>query len=509
MYWAEPMGRETSAHNKLADTRLDIVSPLFTMSDAVDPVGDTTLGASPGQAQALPLGSRVGDYVLRDVIARGGFGVVYRAEHAGSGASVAIKVLHPELVLTREAVVRFEREIQAIRRIEHPNVIRILDFGELEGGRPYFVMELLHGMDLEAYLRACGRLSPEEAFAILEPVCEALSAVHATGIVHRDFKAPNVFIADKDGERRMVLLDFGVAKVLDEAGPGITTPSHILGTPACMAPEQVRGQAADARTDIYALGTLTYYMLTGKLPFLNASLTTLLHMHLFVQPPSPSSEAPVSPEFDAVVLRALAKDANARYQTVGDFLDAFRSALVEARGVPTQLRVSLQERRVAALHVEVFTDEGAMDDPDEALLANMDEVLPLVARLLASKGFEATTQTGNTTLLFMDLESSLESTERSDTALRHEVVRAALDLERRLDQREGRDARVHVSICLHVGWVFMRTSRAIGGALMDLGAWLPRTPLPGVVATSAMLDGLALDAEPLDGAPGLSWIAAL
>ena len=182
MFWAETMVRVPAVHDKTAaEPRREVSPAIFMMSELGAPDVELTRGMEvSGRTRGLPPGSRVGDYVLKDVIARGGFGAVYRAEHVGSGASVAIKVLHPELVLTREAVVRFEREIQAIRRIDHPNVIHILDFGELDGGRPYFAMELLKGMDLGAYMRACGRLSPEETFAILEPVCEALSAVPST-----------------------------------------------------------------------------------------------------------------------------------------------------------------------------------------------------------------------------------------------------------------------------------------------------------------------------------------
>jgi eukaryotic-like serine/threonine-protein kinase len=504
MPWAETTCSKTPAHDRTAPgLPPDVVLPFATIKDGdAAALGITRPPASARGPQSLPVGSRVGDYILKDIIARGGFGMVYHAVHAESGASAAVKVLHPELALTSEAVVRFEREIQAIRRIDHPNVIRILAFGELDGGRPYFAMDLLNGMDLEAYMRLCGRLSPEEALSILGPVCEALSQVHKNGMVHRDFKASNVFITDEDGKRRVVLLDFGVAKVLDDAGPGITTPTHILGTPACMAPEQVRGQPADARTDIYALGALLYYMLTGRLPFLDSSLTALLHMHLFVHPPSPSREAPVSPDFDPVVLRAMAKDPDARYQTVEEFLDALRAALVEAHGVPTQLRISLSERRVAALHVEVHADDGAMEDLDDALLADLDEVMALVSRVLTAKGFEATVQTGNTMLLLLDLEAS----ELTNQAARREVVATALDLERLIAQRERRDPRVHVTFCLHAGTVFMRSSKVIGGDLMDLGAWVPLAQLPGVLVTKAMLQGLDIDAEPQPLAPGLSRV---
>lgn len=460
--------------------------------------------SSVSRSAVLPSGTPVGHYIVKDVIARGGFGVVYRSEDVDTGEAVAVKVLHPELTVSREAVLRFEREVQAIRRIEHPNVIHIRDYGELRGGRPFFAMELLNGVDLESYLRTCGRLSPEEALAILEPVCAALTAAHQNSIIHRDFKASNVFLADQNGQRRVVLLDFGVAKVLDDQGPGITTTSNILGTPACMAPEQITGQPTDVRTDVYALGALAFYMLTGELPFLDASLTALLHMHLYARPPSPSREAPVAPVFDDVVLKAMAKDPAARYQSANEFLEGFREAIVEARGAatPRTPRVSLVERRVAAIHIEVSADASAMEDPDDDLLVDMEEVLPLALRVMTPKGFEVAVQTGNTMLLVAELGGI----GLADESSRRDIVASAIELSRELDRRPSKDARIHVNICLHSGPVFTASTRIIGGELMDLGAWVPDQALSGVVATRAILDGLELDTEPVEGSPGLARV---
>jgi eukaryotic-like serine/threonine-protein kinase len=477
------------------------VTPTDELADAYSGDTDPPPPVSMSRAAVLPVGTRVGDYILGEVIARGGFGVVYRSHHAGTGKGAAVKVLHPELSLSREAVLRFEREVQSIRRIDHPNVIQILDFGELRGRRPYFAMELLNGVDLETYMRACGRLSPEEVLAILEPICSALTTVHNNSIVHRDFKASNVFLAEQNGKRRVVLLDFGVAKVLDDQGPGITTSHNILGTPACMAPEQITGGRMDERTDIYALGALVYYMLTGELPFLDASLTALLHMHLYARPPSPSNEAPVSPAFDVVVHRAMAKDPAARYPSADEFLAAFRAAVEEARGAdtPRTPRVSLHETRVAAVHIEVCVDADALEEPDEALIADMEEVLPIATRLMEPKGFTAAVQTGNTMLLV----THLHGTGLQEQSARRDVVAAALELNHELLRRPGRDARVHVNIVLHAGAVFTTSEKVIGGDLMDLGAWVPERCMPGVVVTEAMLDGLEIDTRPVEGSSSL------
>jgi serine/threonine-protein kinase len=273
-----------------------------------------------------------------------------------------------------------------------------------------------------------------------------------------------------------------------------------------MAPEQITGQKTDVRTDIYALGALAYYMLTGELPFLDASLTALLHMHLYARPPSPSRQAPVNPVFDAIVHRAMAKDPAARYQTADEFLRAFRAGVEEARGAetPRTPRVSLHESRVAAIHVEVCVDADAMEEPDDALIADMEEVLPLVSRVMTPKRFMTAVQTGNTMLLVLELsgEGIAEETARRD------VIAAALELERAIASRPGRDPRVNVNICLHAGSVFTASDKVIGGELMDLGAWVPERCLPGVVATKEMLEGLSVEARPVEDSPILSVVCA-
>ena len=226
-------------------------------------------------ASELARGVRVRDYVVREKIAEGGFGAVYRVEHTVLGRQAALKVLHPELASSREAIARFEREARTVNVIKHPNVVDIYDFGELPDGRPYFVMELLVGIDLSEHLASFGPLSPEETLALLTPLAAALSAAHAKGVVHRDVKPSNVFLADGE-PRRVVLLDFGVAKLLAPGTEGLTTSRHRIGTPSFMSPEQLAGGDIDGRADVYALGALAYQMLTGQLPFGEGTPAVLL-----------------------------------------------------------------------------------------------------------------------------------------------------------------------------------------------------------------------------------------
>ncbi|HTM22215.1 MAG TPA: serine/threonine-protein kinase [Kofleriaceae bacterium] len=281
----------------------------------------------PRPSKFLPADTRVGDYLLREAIDSGGYGAVYRAETAIGGEVAAVKVLHEELCATREAVLRFEREVRSIRLIRHPAVIDIRDFGYYLDKRPYFAMELLHGANLRNRVTERGPLAAEAALAVLEPLCAALEAAHKKGVIHRDLKASNVFIADGQEPKRVVLLDFGVAKLLDDTGPALTLTHHAVGSPPCMSPEQIIGDPVDERTDVYGLGLLLFYMLTGALPFEHKQRAIVWDMHLRQPPPLPSHRADVPRAVDKVVVAALAKSPDDRPQTPADLLDRYRAAL--------------------------------------------------------------------------------------------------------------------------------------------------------------------------------------
>jgi eukaryotic-like serine/threonine-protein kinase len=181
------------------------------------------------------------------------------------------------------------------------------------------VTELLVGESLEMHLGRRGRLAGDEVRAILGPVCRALDAAHVRGIVHRDVKASNVFLADDGAARRVVLLDFGVAKLLDGAS-GLTSTGDLVGTLACMSPEQILNRSVDPRTDVYALGVLAFRMLTGVPVFAARHPIALQQMHLFTPPRAPSAVAAIGAGFDAVIVRALAKAPEGRQAGAAAFL---------------------------------------------------------------------------------------------------------------------------------------------------------------------------------------------
>ena len=244
---------------------------------------------APGQdIMAIPMGTEIGGYIVDGDVGRGGMGVVYSATHPVIGKRAAIKVLRGEVSESPGAVARFIQEARAVNQIGHPNIVDIFAFGTLPDGRAYHVMDLLVGEPLRKRLKR-GRLSPDDAAVVIEGVASALIAAHDKGFVHRDLKPDNIYLVAREDERFEVrLLDFGLAKLMPEAGvaPFITKVGAMLGTPEYMSPEQARGEPVDARTDIYALGVLTFELLTGYRPFgSRGSAMATLRAHAEEAPP--------------------------------------------------------------------------------------------------------------------------------------------------------------------------------------------------------------------------------
>lgn len=434
----------------------------------------------------LSAGVRVGAYVLDGLLDRGGFSLIYRARHAERGTPAAVKVLHESLASQPDVVLRFERELEAVQRLRHPGIVQVFDQGRLDDGRPYFVMELLEGMSLEQFLLSRGRLPADEARAILEPLCEALGAAHAQAVVHRDIKPSNIFLCEEEGRRRVVLLDFGVAKLLDAPGPSLTSSRQVVGTLTCIAPEQLLGQPVDARTDVYAVGVLAYRMLVGEPPFADHSGSLLQQMHLYASPPRPSARARVSPAFDEVILRALSKDRALRPASIAAFMDGFRGAVAASRGACAATSGG-RARRALAVYTEVQADSGALDEPDDRLLLDIEAILPFVASELTEAGLSLVVETGSSLLFAVDRAEDPEQ----DKQARRGAVEAARAIYRRLEGRAGRDPRVHVRLCLHVGEVLSSPEGALtGGELLEVAGWVSDRAEDGVFASAEILGGL-------------------
>lgn len=262
------------------------------------------------------------------MIGEGGFGQVWCASRGPDREQVAIKILHLELVRSNDALTRFQRELEAIQRLEHPNVVRALDHGTITDGRPYLVLEFIEGPSLREVLMERGALPPREMMEILEPLCDALAVAHDAGLVHRDVKPSNVILArDESGALRPVLLDFGLVKLVDQVGPGLTSSRSMLGTPAAMAPEQMRGQPVDPRTDVYALGLLVFHMLTGQPAFGGAPGVVQSYLQVHGARPRPSSKVDIDPAIDEPVARALAPDPGSRFEGTLALYQALRAVV--------------------------------------------------------------------------------------------------------------------------------------------------------------------------------------
>ncbi len=265
-------------------------------------------------------------YLLKREIARGGAGAVFEAEHLYTKRSVALKLLLPEQRSAPEPRARLLREALALSAARHPGVVAALDAGETDDGTPYLVLELLEGRSLEGILAVRRRIGAAEVAWLGAAVCEALAAAHRCGIIHRDIKPSNVFVArDEQGQEVVKVFDFGVARVPTEKNK-LTQDGALLGTPEYMAPEQLLARDVDGRTDLYAVGVTLYECLAGVVPFEGNFGEVLLKASTQPLPPLRQKAGDVTPEFAAVVERALARDPDARFTDALAFAQALRKA---------------------------------------------------------------------------------------------------------------------------------------------------------------------------------------
>jgi serine/threonine protein kinase len=264
-----------------------------------------------------------GRYRINRRLGRGGMGTVYESQQIKLQRQVALKVLRPEFASKELAAKRFEREAKAASSIDHRNVVKILDFGHLETGELYYTMELLQGQDLSQVLREHGALPWSRAGWIILQVVRAFAAIHDKGIVHRDIKPANCFLlAPKPGDDPdfVKILDFGIANLQDQdKATALTAASDIIGSVRYMAPEQAAADHVDARTDIYSLGIMMYELLTGQVPFRETNVFKVMVQHQQEVPRPPRELVPeIPPEVEAIILRAIAKQPDARFQSMGE-----------------------------------------------------------------------------------------------------------------------------------------------------------------------------------------------
>lgn len=275
-------------------------------------------------------GKTLGNYRVVERIGRGGMATVYKAYQPALERYVAIKVIHEQLAAEDEQFLkRFRREAKAVAALRHPNIVQVFDFGT-EDGTSYMVMEYLEGTTLKAELNELAErgetMSLEEVRRIFQAVASALEYAHRQGMVHRDIKPANVMLTTKGD---VVLTDFGIARIV--GGTQYTATGALTGTPAYMSPEQGQGERGDERSDIYALGVVLYEMVTGRVPFDADTPLAVILKHISAPLPLPRQLNPAIPEaVEQVILKALAKDPNDRYQTVAQMAEALEAALTGA-----------------------------------------------------------------------------------------------------------------------------------------------------------------------------------
>lgn len=296
---------------------------------------------------------------LQALLGEGAMGKVYRAHHTGLDKTVAIKVLHPEAVASPTIALRFQSEAQTASRLDHPNSLRVLDFGVDGDDRLlYIAMEFLEGRTFRDVLAEEGRVGPPRMAWIVGQVCSALAAAHDQGVIHRDVKPENIMLSQRRGDRGPIedfvkVCDFGLAKVLDApadpSGRGpLTQHGTVLGTPAYMSPEQAKGEGVDHRADLYSVGVMMYRALCGTNPFTGESAWAVSLKQIAEMPPPLLERAPnIDPRLAAIVHKALEKEPADRFQSAREL----KQAIEDVVGAP-DLASDDSAWRSAAAHSE-------------------------------------------------------------------------------------------------------------------------------------------------------------
>ncbi|MBA3396381.1 MAG: protein kinase, partial [Deltaproteobacteria bacterium] len=307
-------------------------------TQSTEPVSSSNLGEAPAM-----IGREIaGRYRILAKLGEGGMGTVYRAEQISLKRTVALKLLRPDVGNNAILLRRFNAEAEAVAKLGHPNTVNIFDFGQDTDGSLFIAMEYIEGRSLRVAIHADAPLPIRRALAIALQVCSSIADAHMHSIIHRDLKPDNVMLQDRGRTRDVVrVLDFGIAKLRDDtrATHAMTQAGDMLGTPQYMAPEQIRAEAIDGRTDVYALGCMLYEMITARLPFEAPTVMALLSKHLLEQPPPPSQRRPdlgIPAFIDELVMGAMAKSPDQRPATMELFGEHIAAILATLPGDPSQ-----------------------------------------------------------------------------------------------------------------------------------------------------------------------------
>jgi serine/threonine-protein kinase len=328
MYFANPAVAElVDKHFQGALTEQALKSLLAAV---IAVVGVQSIGARRREAFVA---KQLGQYRLKKLLGSGGMGEVYLAEHQMMKRPCAVKVIRPEKAGDPQVLARFEREVRATAKLSHWNTIDIYDYGRTEDGTFYYVMEFLPGHNVGELVKNGGPLPSNRIVYLMRQICDALAEAHLHGLVHRDLKPANLYVAYRGGMYDVAkVLDFGLAKPLhDAASAGLTQEGSITGSPLYMSPEQASSDQIDARSDVYSLGAVMYYMATGKPPFEYENPMKVMIAHATEDPEPPRYlNADIPAELEEIILRAMEKRPADRFQSMAELRDALDQVPVES-----------------------------------------------------------------------------------------------------------------------------------------------------------------------------------
>jgi len=311
----------------------------------------------------------LGHYKLLKKIGGGAMGEVWAAHHQSLKRDVAVKILRPEKQCT-ENIARFEREVRATAELSHPNTVRVFDYGATDDGLWYYAMELLEGMDLRDLVHAEGPMTEARATRLVWQASRALAEAHRRGIIHRDLKPENLFVTSVRGEGDFIkVLDFGLATlVASRGGSDLTNDGFAVGTPKYVSPEVLYGEPADARSDVYALGAVLYFLLTGVAPFDydDPQRNFIAHMNEEPVPPSQRGGRRLTPALEALIMRCLRKTPELRYVDASELATALEDAAMASKHIPTR-PVVLHPRVTYVTPYAVEFDSLDLTMPDHSL----------------------------------------------------------------------------------------------------------------------------------------------
>jgi serine/threonine protein kinase len=394
------------------------------------------------------LGSYVGRFKLLEVAARGGAGTVFKAiDSAGDPVAVKVLLMPPEG--RTEVMERFEREVRSLQSLTSPNVVELLDFGKIpQLDLPYIVLEWLDGERLGKYIKTHGPLSLTETWDIAKQLLLALTQVHDAGFVHRDVSANNVMLSEREGRRHVTLIDFGLVKPRPGHYSAVTRPGVIVGTPSVMAPEQFEPPKVDERVDIYAVGALLSYMLTGRNPLSGASLAEAGRARLHAKPRRPSEDIALHPAVDGVVTKCLERLPEKRYRSAAELSVELEHAIKAA----SSSALKTLSRNVISLCLRSRSESPA------AVVA-LDEF----EREMGAQSVGQVTRAHGAVLALVDAPP--------DAELAQAVLAQATSLMERLC-----DLEPQLVLTLHADTVMVRLDdmKLMGGPLLEMLRW----PLP-------------------------------